>query len=152
MVKSESEEDFLLTSELALQRLHNIIPRNGDLEAKLVDFIERCPTYASQLLATIPGNYELHRNACSKQNHLSVISHLNPGVAQGGNYYCKHPVTLIKDLLQRQKSHVATTNQLLGGHSQKMPVEVGRLKNEPQTWIVKDLLKAASVLCLPIYE
>ncbi len=33
-----------------------------------------------------------------------------------------------------------------------MQVEVGRPKNEPQMWIVKDLLKAAAVLCLPIYE
>jgi hypothetical protein len=152
MVKSESEEDFQLTSELALQRLHNITPRNGALEAKLVDFVERRHTYASHLLAKIPGNRGLHGNACSEQNHWSVISHLNPGVAQGGNTYCEHPVTLIRDLLQRQKARVATTNQLLEGHSQKMRVELGRLRNEPQTWIVNNLLKAAAVLCLPIYE
>ncbi len=84
MVKSESEEDFLLTSELALQRLQNIIPMNGDLEAKLVDFIERRPTYASHLLAKIPGNRGLHGNACSEQNHWSVISHLNPGSQREG--------------------------------------------------------------------
>ena len=101
MVKSESEEDFQLMSELALQRLHQIIPRNGALEAKLVDFVNRRQTYATHLLAKIPGNRGLHGNACSEQNHWSVISHLNPGVAQGGNTYCKHPVTLIKDLLQR---------------------------------------------------
>ena len=35
---------------------------------------------------------------------------------------------------------------------QKMQVEVGWLRNEPQTWLVKDLQKAAAVLCLPIYE
>lgn len=32
MVKSESEDDFLLTPELAFQQLYNFVPRNGDLE------------------------------------------------------------------------------------------------------------------------
>jgi len=54
--------------------------------------------------------------------------------------------------LQRQKAQVATTNQLLEGMCQKMQVEIGRLKNEPQTCLVQDLRKAATTLCLPIYE
>ena len=33
-----------------------------------------------------------------------------------------------------------------------MRVEIGRLKNEPQTCLVQDLQKAAATLCLQIYE
>jgi hypothetical protein len=90
------------------------------LESKLIDFVQKRHTYASHLLAQIPGNRSLHGNACSEQKNWSVIPHLNPGVTKGGNTYCEHPVTLIKDLLQRQKAQVATTNQLLEGMCQKI--------------------------------
>jgi hypothetical protein len=33
-----------------------------------------------------------------------------------------------------------------------MQVGIGRLKNEPQTCLVQDLQKAATMLCLPSYE
>ena len=44
------------------------------------------------------------------------------------------------------------TNQLSFGMCQKMRVELGRLKNEPQTALNQDLIKAASLLALPSYE
>ena len=43
-------------------------------------------------------------------------------------------------------------NQLLFGMCQKMTVELGRLKNEPQTALNQDLIKEASLLALPLYE
>ena len=44
------------------------------------------------------------------------------------------------------------TNQLLFGMCQKMRVELGRLKNEPQAALNQDLIKAGSLLALPSYE
>ncbi len=44
------------------------------------------------------------------------------------------------------------TNQLLFGMCQKMRVELGCLKNNPQTALNQDLIKAASLLALPSYE
>jgi hypothetical protein len=73
-------------------------------------------------------------------------------VAKGGNTYCEHPINLIKDLLQRQKIRTAKTNQLLFGMCKKMRVQLGNLKNEPQTVLTRDLIKAASCLGLPLYE
>ena len=140
------------TMDLAFQWLYNQVPRNGDMESILVDFVEKRHTDASHLLAHIPGDHSLYGNACNEQNNRSIISHHNPGVAKGENTYCEHLVTLIKVLLQLQKECVATTNQLLKGMCQKIWVEIGRLKNDPQTCLVQDLRKASTMLCLPIYE
>jgi len=133
-------------------KLQNQVPHNGDLEAKLEDFSMHKHFYATYLIAETPGNRGLHGNACSEKNNWSIISHLNPGVAKGGNTYCKHPINLIKDLLQQQKIRTAKTNQLLFGMCQKMRVELEHLKNEPQTTLTQDLIKAASLLGLPSYE
>jgi hypothetical protein len=54
--------------------------------------------------------------------------------------------------MQRQKIRTMKTNQLLFGMCQKMRVELGRLRNEPQTSLNCDLIKAASLLALPSYE
>ena len=152
LVKAQSKAEFDSTLDAAFFILQNLIPRNGDLEAKLSDFAMRKTSYATYLIEEIPGNRGLHGNACSEQNNWSVISHLNPGVAKGGNTYCEHPITLIKDLMQRQKIRTMKTNQLLFGMCQKMRVELGQLKNEPQTALNQDLIKAASLLALPSYE
>ncbi len=130
LVKAESEADFDSTMLFAMFKLQNQIPQNGKLEAKLSDF-------------EIP-----HGNACSEQNNWSVISHLNSGLAKGGNTYCEHPLQLIKDLIQRYERRMAKSNQLLFGMCQKMIVELGHLKNEPNTTLTQDVIKAASVLCL----
>jgi len=59
---------------------------------------------------------------------------------------------LIKDLLQHQKVRVSARNQLLEGMYQKMWVELGSLRNEPQTDLNLGLQTAALSLCMPIYE
>ncbi len=95
LVKAQSKAEFDSTLDAAFFILQNLIPQNGDLEAKLSDFAMRKTSYATYLIEEIPGNRGLHGNACSEQNNWSVISHLNPGVAKGGNTYCEHPITLI---------------------------------------------------------
>ena len=149
LVKSNSEEEFQSIMDLAFQRLYSQVPRNGVLESKIA-FVEKRCSYGSYLLAQIPWNHGLQSDACSKQNNWSVISHINPGVTKGGNTNSEHLVALIKDLLKCQKAWVATTNQLLEGMCQMMPVEMGRLRTLPQTCLVQDLLKAAT-LYLQIY-
>ena len=90
LVKAESEAEFTLTLQAALCKLDNLIPCNGDLETKLSDFVLQKHSFATYLIEKIPGNRGLNGNACSEQNNWSVISHLNPGVAKGGNTYCEH--------------------------------------------------------------
>ncbi len=119
MIKAQSEIEYNTTLEAALHLLHQQIPWNGNLEHKLHDFASQRKTYASYLLAAIPGNRGLHGNACSEQNHWSVLSSLNPGVAKGGNMYCEHPIQLIRDLLKRQKEQTRQTNLMLEGMRQK---------------------------------
>ena len=99
-VKAESEAEVDSTIQSAMGKLQNQVPCNGDLEAKLADFSMHKHSYATYLIAEIPENRGLHGNACSEQNNWSVISHLNTGVAKGGNTYCEHPINLIKNLLQ----------------------------------------------------
>jgi hypothetical protein len=106
----------------------------------LNEFASHRKTYASYLLPEIPENRGLHGNACSKQNHWSVLSSLNPGVVKGGNMYCEHPIQLIRDLLKRQKDQTRQTNLMLKGMQQKMRVELGRLGNKPQTATVTELI------------
>ncbi len=86
-------------------------------------FADRHGTFASYCLADIPGNRGLHGNACSEQNHSSVLCYLNDGNKQGNNY-CEHPILLIKDLLQRQQRHLKRVNEMLFGMTQKLRVEI----------------------------
>ena len=104
-------------------------------------------SYATYFIAEIPGNRGLHGNACSEQKNWSIISHLNPGVAKGGI-----TINLIKDLLYQKKIRTTKANELLFGMCQKMKVELGHLKNEPQTTLTQDLIKVASLLGIPSCE
>jgi hypothetical protein len=53
------------------------------------------------IVLSIPGNWGLHGNSCSEQNHSSKLCYLNDG-NEHGNSYCEQLIFLIKDLLQHQ--------------------------------------------------
>jgi hypothetical protein len=151
MVKSQSEYEFENTFRAAKELLESYQLRDRELESKLAYFASQRTSYASYCLAEIPGNRGLHGSACSEQNHSSVLSYLNDGDSKG-NSYREHPITLIKDLLQRQKRYVIRKDEALFGFTQKMRVETDRLKNSPATKENIDLLQASTKLCLPTYE
>ncbi|KAL7524761.1 hypothetical protein ACHAXR_000704, partial [Thalassiosira sp. AJA248-18] len=125
--------------------------RNGQLEEDLVQFAARRETYASYCIAKIPGNRGLKGNACSEQNHASVLMYVNDGNRHGNNF-CEHPIVFIKELMQRQQKHVKKTNARLFGMSQKMRVECARLRLLPATPENKDLLCAGMKLNLVTYD
>ncbi len=76
---------------------------------------------------------------------------LNQGVAKSGKMYCKHPFQLIRDLLNRQKEQ-QQINLMLDRDETKNKVGLGGLRNEQQTVIITNLIRAASVLVQPSYE
>ena len=69
-----------------------------------------------------------------------------------GNRFCEHPIVLIRELLKRQKKHVAMTNERLFNMSKHMSVELYKLKNGPKTSPNLDLIEMATVLNLKSYE
>ncbi len=117
MVLSFSKDEFDITLKAAQD------VQDGHLESNLALFADCRGTFASYCLADIPGNRGLHGNACSEQNHSSVLCYLNDGNKQGNNY-CEHPILLIKDLLQRQQIHLKRVNKMLFGMTQKRRVEI----------------------------
>ncbi len=64
-----------------------------------------------------------------EQNHSSVLQYLNNGY-KGKNMYYQHPITLIKDLLRRQKYHIKNTNGILFGQAKKLEIEIVSLKKD----------------------
>ena len=55
LVKAESEAEFDSTLQAAFFILQNLLPRNGDLEAKLSEFAKRKTCYANYLIELIPS-------------------------------------------------------------------------------------------------
>ena len=151
MVKANSEAEFEGYLNDAKNVLRSQDKPNQNLMKTLVDFASRRQTYANYCLAELPGNLGRHGNAISESNHSSVISYMNNG-QKGGNGYCENLIVLIRDLLKRQKNHVAKTNNKLHGQLQKMKVEKANLQRQPPTQQTQDLLTAANVLCLDSYE
>ncbi len=77
MVLSSSKDEFDITLNAAQELLQYQNVRDGHLESNLALFADRRGTFASYCLADIPGNRGLHGNACSEQNHSSVLCYLN---------------------------------------------------------------------------
>jgi hypothetical protein len=125
--------------------LHNQPEVNGDLICIFDKFASSRIHYAKFCIAEIPGNRGRKGSAISESNHSSVLSYLNDGV-KGTNRYQEHPILLVRDLLTRQQTHVLLTNIRLHNGVQNMRLEQARLKNQPDTFLIKDLRLAASKL------
>ena len=153
MVKSDSEEEFNTYLRYAQQCLESAAGgRNGEIEGKLKKFANDRDNYANYCIASIPGNRGLLGNANSEQNHSSALVFLNDG-DKTKNSYCEHVVTLIRDLLHRERLKRDKTNQLLFGLNNKLKIERTRLSQRSvQTDAVKSLIAAAEVLNFPTYE
>ena len=81
----------------------------------------------------------------SEQNHSGILCHLNDG-ERSQNKYCEAPITLIRDLFDRQKCHINKWNIDLAKESMEMDIEVMKLNKEPQTALNIILTDAAKIL------
>ncbi len=129
MVHASSESNFeriLLSANNLLQAQTS---KNIQDKEDLHIFQSICGNYAEYKLNKIPGNRGLHGSAVSEQNHSSVLQYLNDGY-KGKNMYYQHPITLIKDLLHRQKYHINKTYEILFGRAKKLEVEIVSLKKD----------------------
>ncbi|KAL7535171.1 hypothetical protein ACHAWF_005077 [Thalassiosira exigua] len=151
MVRSTSALEYEETLESARSLLASCPVRSGEAEETLTEFANQRATYATYMIAEIPGNRGLHGSAMAEQNHSSVLCHLNDG-DKTANHYRGQPDELIRDLLNFQSRHVKQTNQRLYEHQMKLRIELTSLKNEPDVHRVRDLISACETLNLPSYE
>lgn len=152
MVNANSEIEY----EAALQAAHVLLAslpggRNGEWSEKLDQFASERKTYASYCLNSIQGSREIQGSSASESNHSSVLAFLNEG-NKSGNSYCESPITLIRDLMKRQKARNQTINKRLFGESQLMKVERDSLARLPPTHSKENLLLASKCLCYTAYE
>ncbi len=108
----------------------------------LEHFQSLCSNYSEYMLKEIIGNRGLHGSAVSEQNHSSVLIYLNEGL-QGKNMYYQQPITLVKDLLHRQKANIKKTNGILLGQAKKLEVEIVSLEKAQTIVMDQQLLRAA---------
>ena len=85
-----------------------------------------------------------------EQNHSGILCHLNDG-ERSQNKYCEAPITLIRDLFDRQKYHINKWNIDLAKESMEMDIEVMGLNKEPQTALNIILTDAAKILSKKSY-
>ena len=152
MVNANSEVEY----EAALQAAYVLLAslpggRNGEWSEKLDQFASERKTYASYCLNNIQGSREIQGSSASESNHSSVLAFLNEG-NKSGNSYCESPITLIRDLMKRQKARNQSINKRLFGESQLMKVEQDSLARLPSTHSKDNLLLASNCLCYTAYE
>ena len=145
MIQSQTAAEFDEIYNLGCTLLANQRKKNGQLMSDFESFASNKTHYAEYCIAQLPGNRGRKGSATSESNHSSVLSYLNDGV-KGTNRYEEHPMLLIRDLLSRQQKHVSLTNKRLFGMHQHMRIEQAKLKNQPNTFSVSDLMVAASWL------
>lgn len=87
----------------------------------------------------------------SEQNHASILCNLNNGHTKN-NTYCEEPMTLFKDLMERNRLHGIRMNKMLADADNAMVGVIEELKNGKQSNKKIDLLKAAYALCKPEFE
>ena len=151
MANSKCVEDFENACNLAMDLLKVTHPQDGRVQVELEKFASERATYALYLINQIRGTRHRRGSVAAEQNHSSVLSFLNGG-KKGINHYCEVPMTLIKELFARQKTHINKWNQLLYARNQKMNIKVHCLKQKPPTQTNINLINAAQVLDLNAYE
>ena len=151
MANCLSEDQFKLASNNGKSLLEEMSPRDLSIEEDFKNFIEERSTYSQYILKQTKGTRGRRGSSPSEQNHSSILCHLNDGI-RSENKYCEHPITLIRDLFDRQKFHVNKWNSLLAKESMEMDVETAKLEKDPTTDMNKILLCAAKVLNKRSYE
>ena len=125
MVYANSEEQFDeayfgCKNELQSERY----VRGDHLEALQRLYDER-ETYASYCISNITSSRGRKGSTSAEANHSSLIIHLNG--RRGVNIYIEKPLTLIKDILQRQALHITKWNKTLYDEDREMAIVSSRL-------------------------
>lgn len=119
MVHTSSESDYeciLLSTKNLLEAQTS---KNNQDKEDLEHFLSLCCNYSEFMLNEISGNRGLHGSAVSEQNHSSILIYLNYGL-KGKNMYYQHPITIIKDLLCRHKTHINKTSGIIIGQAKRL--------------------------------
>ncbi len=116
MVHASSKSDYERILILVKNLLEAWRSKNYQDKEDLGHFQSLRSNYSEYMLKEIIGNRGLHRSAVSDQNHSSILIYLNEGL-NGKNMYYQHPITLITDLLCRQKAQINKTNGILFGQA-----------------------------------
>ncbi len=112
MINTKSERFFDSALSNARTTLQNETIQDNKLMAKLEQFSLEKETYAQFYLDKIRGTQSLCGSTASEQNHSSALRDLNNG-ERSQNKYCEQPMTLAKDLFERQDVHVHRWNKAL---------------------------------------
>ena len=112
MANSLTRKKFEVARQNGQSLLEGMSPRNGATEKEFYQFSQERSTYAQYILRETKGTQGRRGSTASKQNHSSVLCHLNDGICSE-NKYCEEPVTLIRDIFDRQKYHTNKWNSQL---------------------------------------
>ena len=147
MVYSRSEEEFLEAYSSCKSVLNSgKYARQDHLDAlkKLYDDRESFALYSISKIQSSRGR---KGSTSAEANHSSLIIHLN-GVRSVNNYKEK-PLTLIKDVLDRQARHIIKWNRDLFNEDREMRVVESRLNSTGEECNLKE---AATYLCKRSYQ
>jgi hypothetical protein len=112
MIRARNQEYFMQAKMNATTKLHQISPRNMLLEKKLEEFANANHEHSQFLIDTMKGSRGLHGSSMSEQNHASILCNLNAGHTKN-NTNCEEPMTLFKDLMERNRLHGILMNKML---------------------------------------
>jgi len=153
MVTAQDKMKFDEAKQAATEVIKSTSRVDGDALVTLNTFAELKDTYSDHCLKRIPFSGGRKGSSCSEVNHSSVLAHLNERQGVTTNSYRESGTVLVRDLLLRQNEQVKKRNVELFAESQRMRVELERLKGQPDDdERVSALRQAAEVLSLPFYE
>lgn len=141
MANSRSEKEF----NENFKRCKDELTKGNTVKQIHVNFLddlyEERETFALYSVAKIQSSRGRIGSTSSEANHSSLVIHLNG--ERGVNKYIERPLTLIKDALERQASHIKKWNIDLFNEDREMMTRIHTLNNPYDI----DLKNAAMKLC-----
>ena len=125
MVYANSEEQFDQAYFSCKNELESGRFVRGDYLEALQRLYDEKETYASYCISNITSSRGRRGSTSAEANHSSLIIHLNG--RRGVNQYVEKPLTLIKDILQRQAQHILKWNKSLYDEDREMTIMSSKL-------------------------
>ena len=138
MVYANTEDQFNEAYYSCKNELESGTFVRGDYLEALQRLYDERETYALYSISNITSSRGRKGSTSAEANHSSLIIHLNG--RRGVNDYIEKPLTLIKDILQRQAFHIMKWNKALYDEDQEMTIVSSRLSTSGE----EKHLKAAS--------
>ena len=147
MVYSRSEEEFLeVYNDCKTELTSGTYVRQHHLDNLSKLFRER-QTYSNYCISKIQSSRGRKGSTSSESNHSSLIIHLNG--ARSVNSYKERPLTLVKDVLERQAKHIVKWNRSLFNEDREMRLIINKLSSTGEE---SNLKEAAKFLCKRSYQ